>query len=169
MKQISLIVLLFTAVVIAVAACKEPADSLMCGDHRLLLTISIPDGHYKPKAEIPLTFAITNTSERNTFIPITLTYARDFDKDAKTCALGSGTYIICQKQNGEFLEFKGVRVRAIGPAQLLRAGQALKAYTIDLAKWFDLKPGTYDVQLLFTKRYSGFIDAASNRLTITVK
>ena len=169
MKQISVIVLLLLALVLSMCADKQSPDTKMCGDHGLLLTISVPEGPHKVKAEIPLTFTITNTIEKDVYIPIGFTYAHDFDKDAKACVIGSGTFIICQKQNGDYLTFKGVYTKVDGIAQTLKAGEELKTYTIDLAKCFDLTPGKYDVQLLFTKRYSGFIDAASNRITFSVR
>jgi hypothetical protein len=168
MKKISVIVLLLLALVLCMSADKKSPDTKICGDQGLLLTISLPKGLYKVKAEIPLTFTITNTNEKDMNIPIGFTYAHDFDKDAKTCAIGSGTFIICQKQNGDYLKFKGVYTKVDGIGQTLKTGEELKTYTINLAKCFDLTPGKYDVQLLFTKRYSGFIDAASNRITFSV-
>jgi len=169
MKQISVAAILLTALVFTVAATKEPVSTRTCGDRGLLLTISVPEGPHKAEGRIPLTFAIANTSRTDVHIPTGLTYARDYDKDAKTCLIGSGTFIICQKQAGDHLNFKGGYVKVSGPGRTLKRREELEAYTIDLAKCFNLTPGKYDVQLLFTKRYSGFIDAASNRITITVR
>ena len=147
----------------------EPASTPTCGDRGLLLSISVPKGPHEANGKIPLTFVITNTNKKDVLVPIGFTYYVRFDKDTKTCLIGSGTFIICQRQAGRHLKFKGHYARVSGAGQALKAGQELKAYTIDLAKCFDLTPGTYDVQFLFTKRYSGFIDAASNRITVTLK
>jgi len=56
-----------------------------------------------------------------------------------------------------------------GPGTLLKAKQELQPYTLDMAKCFDLPAGRYEVQLLFAKLKGGFLDGASNRITITVK
>ncbi len=169
MKRISLVALVLVALVLLGAAAKKGKTHRTCGDRGLLTAISVPAGPHKANAKIPLTLGITNTGNTPVHITSGFTYARDLDKDTKTCVIGSGTFIICQKQAGAYLKFKGGYVKVTGTGQLLKAGQKIKAYTIDLAKCFDLAPGKYDVQLLFTRRYSGFIDGASNRITITVK
>ena len=78
-------------------------------------------------------------------------------------------FLICQKADGDFLKFKGLAFKASEAGRKLAAGDTYQAMTVDLARCFDLEPGTYDVQLLFTTRYSGFVDAASNRITFTVR
>lgn len=169
MKQVPVAAVLLIGLVLVAGTAKERTTTRTCGDRGLLLTISVPGGPHKTKAKIPLTFVIANTNKKDVHIPVGFTYTRDFDKDAKTCVIGSGTFIMCQRQAGEYLKFKGGYAKVDGVPRTLKAGQELKAYTIDLAKCFDLGPGKYDVQLLFTKRYSGFVDAASNRITITLK
>ena len=169
MKRITVATILLTALVFTAAAAKQSPDTPTCGDRGLLLSISVPEGPHKAKAKIPLTFTVANTNQNDVYLPIGVTYARDYDKDAKTCVIGSGTFIICQKQGGDCLKFKGGYTKVDGIGQTVKAGQEIEAYSIDLAKCFDLSSGEYDVQLLFTKRYSGFVDAASNRITIKVE
>lgn len=169
MKKVSVVAILLTALILTAFAAKESANTQTCGDRGLLLRISVPEGPYKAKGKIPLTFVITNTSNRDVHMPTGFTYACNFDKDAKTCVIGSGTFIICQKQGGDHLKFKGGYAKISGEGKRLKPGQEIKAYTIDLSRCFYLTPGKYDVQLLFTRRYSGFIDGASNRITMTVK
>lgn len=171
MKRITAATILLTALVFTVAAAKQSPDTPTCGDRGLLLRISVPEGPHKAKAKIPLTFTVANTNQNDVYLPIGFTYARDFDKDAKTCVIGSGTFILCQKRyrRGDYLKFKGAYPKVNGTGQTVKAGQEIEAYSIDLAKCFDLSSGQYDVQLLFTRRYSGFLDGASNRITITVE
>ncbi len=169
MKKVSVVAILLTVLILTVYAARESANTRTCGDQGLLMTISAPEDPHKADARIPLTFVITNTNTYDVHMPTGFTYARNFDKGSGTCVIGSGTFIICQRQAAEHLKFKGHHTRVDGMGHILKAGQKLKAYTLDLTKCFDFTPGKYDIQLLFTKRYSGYIDAASNRITITVK
>ena len=128
--------------------------------------ISVPTGLYRTGAKIPLTLVLRNTSEKDVLIPVGATYARVTANGI--CLIGSGSYIVCRKRGGGYLQFKGGYVKATGVSRTLKAGQKITAFTIDLAKCFNLTPGTHDVQMVFTKKYSGFMDAASNRIAVTV-
>ncbi len=169
MKSITVAIILLTALVFTAAAAKQSPDTPTCGDRGLLLTISVLEGPHKAKAKIPLTLTVTNTNQSDMHLPTGFAYARDIDKDANTYLLGLGMFIICEKQAGDYLKFEGGYARVGGAGRTVKAGQEIEAYSIDLAKCFDLSSGEYDVQLLFTKRYSGFVDAASNRITIKVE
>jgi hypothetical protein len=139
-----------------------------CGDLGLLLSISTPKAMYQTEETVPLTFLIVNTNKYEMLLPTAFGQANTTETPA---SIPSGMFIICQSQKGQYLNYrdKVAIFKASGPGIPLRPGQQFTASTIDLTKFFDLAPGTYDIQLLFAKKYSGFIDAASNRITITVK
>jgi len=158
------VVLMFIVVVLVAAA--EQVKHKQCGDMGLLLKISTSKITYEIAEAIPLSFIIVNTNNHKMLLPTAFGNANT--AETPPC-ISSGMFIVCQSQKGQHLNFKGGYFKASGPGILLRPGQQFSASTTDLTKFFDLKPGTYDIQLLFTKRYSGFIDAASNRITITVK
>jgi len=158
----------FMALVCTVSLAQQPEGPPGCGDRGLLFAISAETPEREARGAIPLKFVITNTSKDSVHIPVGLTCA-EFDQSLGKYLIGSGVYVICQRSDGEFLKFKGSHIKASGPGKTLQAGKRVTAFTLDLAKCFDLAPGTYDVQLLFTRRYSGFADAASNRVTISVE
>ena len=154
------------AIAVALVAAGEAIKHQQCGDRGLLLSISTPKAIYQTAEAIPLTFVIINTNKAQIYMPVSFGHADTKETPFSIC---SGMFIICQNRKGEYLKFQGAYFKACGYLTMLKAGEEFKASTIDLAKFFDLAPGTYDIQLLFTKKYSGFIDAASNRITITVK
>jgi|WetSurMetagenome_2_1015567.scaffolds.fasta_scaffold27536_6 hypothetical protein len=169
MKRALLAVGLVSVLIVAGAVAAEKAAGPTCGDRGLLLKISLPDGPQKAGGPIPMQFSITNTGSANVDLPLNLTRGVDEDREVKMSLIGSGAYIICQTERGEFLKFKGGWVEADGLPTTLKAGEELKAYTLDLAKCFDLPPDRYEVQILFTKQHSGFLDGATNRVSLTVK
>ena len=166
MKRLIGIIVVFMAIAVALVAAGEAIKHQQCGDRGLLLSISTPKAIYQTAEAIPLTFVIVNTNKTQILIPTAFGYA---NTKKKPFSISSGMFIICQNQKGEYQKFQGAYFKASGPGTMLKAGEEFKASTTDLTKFFVLKAGTYDIQLLFTKRYSGFIDAASNRITITVK
>ena len=134
------------------------------GSRGLVFTVSMPTNEFAKSQAMSLSLVIKNTVQSPAAIPSL--FAHDEDSSV---ALRSGMFLICQKANGDFLNFKGLNFKASEAGRSLAAGDTCKAMTVDLARCFDLEPGTYDVQLLFTTRYSGFVDAASNRITFTVR
>ena len=130
MKTMSVGGILFAVVVIVASAGTEPDIRKTCGDRGLLLTISMPEGRHKPEARIPLTLTIANTSPDAVHLPSGFTYAQESDEGRKTVAIGSGTFIICQRQGGEYLTFKGGYAKVDGAGQTLKAGQAVKAFVV---------------------------------------
>ena len=157
------------ATVLTAAVAEESAPSPTCGDRGLLLTISVPEGPHKAATPLPLQFSITNTGLGDVILPNNLTYARSEDPELKVPVVGAGMFIICQTERGDFIKYKGAYIKIHGSGTTLKSKQELKAYSLDLAKCFDLPTGRYEVQLLFTRQHSGFLDGASNRITITVK
>ena len=134
------------------------------GSKGLVFTISQPTNSFGKAEAVPLSLAIKNTGQSATEVPSLLAH-----DEGSSVALRSGMFLICQKPNGDFLTFKGLHFKASEAGHNLAPGDAFHAMTVDLARCFDLEPGTYDVQLLFTTRYSGFVDAASNRITFTIR
>ena len=157
------------ATVLTAAVAEESAPSPTCGDRGLLLTISVPEGLQKVGGPIPLRFTIANTTTNDIRLPDNFTYGTSEDAETKIPVIGSGMFIICQTERGDFIKFKGHYARVDGLGTILKAKQELQPYTLDMAKCFDLPAGRYEVQLLFTRQHSGFLDGASNRITITVK
>jgi len=152
-----------TLVLIGYITKNKPA----CGDRGLLLTISVPGDRFNAGQVIPMTFDIKNAGSKDVSIPIGFRFANN-DRGTKLPHIGSGTFVICRNDKGDYLKFKGRHSKVSGVSLRLPPGEKIKAYTLDLSQCFDLKPGIYDIQLLFTKRYSGFIDGASNRITLKV-
>ena len=154
-----------TMLTIGISPCQaEQQMTKSVGLKGLVFTISQPTNSFGKAQAVPLSLVITNTGQSPTQIPSL--YAND---DGSSVALRSGMFLICQMPNGDFLKFKGLNFKASEAGRSLAAGDTCQAMTVDLARCFDLEPGTYDVQLLFTTRYSGFVDAASNRITFTVR
>jgi hypothetical protein len=147
--------------VLTAAVAEESAPSPTCGDRGLLLTISVSEGLQKVGGPI--------TTTNDIRLPNNITYGTSEDAETKMPVIGSGMFIICQTERGDFIKFKGYYARVDGLGTILKAKQELQPYTLDMAKCFDLPAGRYEVQLLFTRLHSGFLDGASNRITITVK
>jgi len=169
MKWYLIAVCSLIATVLTAAVAEESVPSPTCGDRGLLLTISVPEGPQKAATPLPLQFSITNTGLGDVILPNNLTFARSEDLEGKVPVIGSGMFIICQTERGDFIKYKGYYAKVSGPGTTLKSKQELKVYSLDLAKCFDLPAGRYEVQLLFTRQHSGFLDGASNRITITVK
>jgi len=157
------------ATVLTAAVAEESAPSPTCGDRGLLLTISVPEGPQKVGGPIPLRFTIANTTTNDIRLPSNFTYGTSEEAKTKMPTIGAGMYIICQTERGDFIKYKGYYAEASGRGTILKAKQEVQPYTLDIAKCFDLPAGRYEVQLLFTRQHSGFLDGASNRITITVK
>ena len=134
------------------------------GSKGLAFTIYQPTNSFVKGQSVLLTLVVKNTGQSPTQIPSLFAH-----EEGSSVTLRSGMFVICQKANGDFLKFKGLCLKASEAGRSLGAGETYRAMTLDLARCFDLEPGTYDVQLLFTTRYSGFVDAASNRITFTVR
>jgi len=158
----------FIAGTLTLAMASDTKEHKQCGDLGLLLSISTPKATYQTAETVPLTFLIVNTNKHERFLPTAFGQANTTETPA---SIPWGMFIVCQSQKGQYLNYrdKVAFFKASGSGILLEPGQQFTASTIDLSKFFDLAPDTYDIQLLFAKKYSGFIDAASNRITITVK
>jgi hypothetical protein len=169
MKRTLLALGLIGAVVAAAAWAGKAPSEPACGDRGLLLRIAVPDGPQKAGEALPMKFSVTNTGPAEMLLSPNLLYALDEEPAIKKPVVGSGLFVICQTERGDFVKFKGGWVKASGPGTPLKAGEELKAYTLDLAKCFDLAPGKYEVQLLFTRDHSGFLDGASNRVKLIIQ
>ncbi len=146
MKIISANVAFYAAVVALAAVQAQADDRLACGDRGLLLTISVPQGTYKADAQIPLTLDVLNTGQEQIHTPTGFTYTGESRDSAKTVIIGSGTYIICEDQKtGKSVSFKGLHAKVSGPGRTVKAGEKIKAYTLDLKKCFNLEAGRCDV------------------------
>jgi hypothetical protein len=169
MKYCLLAVGLIGVMLVAAVRAGDAPPVLTCGDRGLLMKITVPEGPQKAGEAIPMKLSITNTTAADVQLPNNLTYAVDADPGLNKPMVGAGVFIVCQTESGDFLKYKGGYVKASGSGTPVKAGQELKAYTLDLAKCFDLPAGRYEVQLLFTTKHSGFLDGASNRISITIK
>ncbi len=134
------------------------------GSKGLVFAISQPTNLFTKGQAVSLSLVVRNAGQSPIRIPSL--FAHD---EGSSVALRSGMFLICQKANGAFLAFKGLYFKASEAGRSLGAGEVYKAMTIDLSRCFDLEAGTYDVQLLFATRDSGFVDAASNRIAFTVR
>ena len=165
MKRIAVCMMLvvFLGVGLVVIAGPGYSRGASVGSMGLTFSISQPEAEFTESEPIPLNLVIKNGSEHQRMIPSLFVNVKD-----DPISLRSGMYMICQKGT-DILPFKGAYFKTSGVGVTLTPGATHEAFELDLSKCFDLKGGTYDIQLLFTTRYSGFVDAASNRLTFTVK
>jgi hypothetical protein len=168
MKRTLLALGLIGAVVAAAAWAGKAPSEPACGDRGLLLKIAVPDGPQKAGEALPMKFSVTNTGPADAMIPIGLAHAVSEDAQTKMPAVCEGTYIICQTEQGDFVKYKGHYAFIDGLVTALKPGEELQAGTVDLSKCFDLKPGKYEVQLLFARLNGALIDGASNRVSITI-
>ncbi len=125
--------------------------------------ISLPKKTFQSGDEISLKLVIKNTSGDKIIIPSS--YA---NLEGSRINLRSGMFIICQRNTAEYMPFKGKYFKASEAGYNLKPNDSYVAMQIDLTKCFDIQPGKYDIQLLFATKYSGFVDAASNRLTFEI-
>jgi hypothetical protein len=133
------------------------------GSMGLIFTVSLPKEEFEQSEAVPLKLVIKNGSQQEQTIPSLFVNAED-----ESISIRSGMYLICQK-GAQVLVFKGTYFKTSETGRTLESGASYEAFELDLHRCFDLEAGTYDIQLLFTTRYSGFVDAASNRLTYTVR
>ena len=133
------------------------------GSRGLLFTVSLPKARFARAEAIPLRLIVKNAAAEAQRVPSLRPNVHD-----KPPSIRSGMYLICQ-QGERILPFKGGYFKRSEPGIELKPGAAHPAFELDLRLCFDLGPGSYDVQILFTTRYSGFVDAASNRLTFTIE
>jgi hypothetical protein len=133
------------------------------GSTGLIFTISLPKTEFSDSDPIPLMFVVQNGGTIQQRFP---SVCGGEDKSGFPF-LRSGAYLICQRRR-DVLRFKGGYAKA-HERRALEPGESHKAFDLDLNKCFDLGPGTYEVQLLFSAaRNSPFPDGASNRLTFTI-
>jgi hypothetical protein len=133
------------------------------GSMGLIFSVSLPEDEFEESGAVPLKLVIKSSSQHERLIPSVFVNAKD-----DPVSIRSGMYLICQKGT-HVLAFKGAYFKTSETGHKLESGATHEAFELDLSKCFDLEAGTYDIQLLFTTRYSGFVDAASNRLTFEVK
>ena len=131
------------------------------GSLGLVFSAALPKDQFTEGEAIPFELTVVNATEQQRTIPAV------FVQD-DPLVIRSGMYLICQQDRTTLL-FQGLFFKASEAGLDIKPGGSHRAFTLDLAKCFDLVPGTYDIQVLFSTRYSGFVDAASNRLTLTVK
>ncbi len=133
----------------------------------LVFALSTPKNQYMDGESIPLTLTLRNTRDFQIRIPGGL-YA---NADEVPPSLMSGIQVICQSRHngGPILPFKGNFFKSFSVGREVRSGETFTAIKgLDLTQCFDLNPGQYDIQILFHNRYSGFINAASNRISLTI-
>jgi len=165
MKNTMSSLLVATMLAISISpCCAEEQVTESVGSKGLVFTIYQATNSFAKGQAVSLSLVVKNSGQSPIQIPSFIAH-----DEGSSVALRSGMFLICQKANGDFLKFKGLHFKISEAGRSLGIGESYQAMTIDLARCFDLEPGTYDVQLLFTTRYSGFVDAASNRITFTVR
>jgi hypothetical protein len=163
MKRVAIRVIMLASVMALVFfVSRGYARAASVGSRGLVFTISLPKSEFEESEAVPLKLVIKNSSQHEQTIPSLFVNAQD-----EPISVRSGMYLICQK-GVQILAFKGATFKQAGTGHTLEPGAAYEAFELDLTKCFDLEAGAYDIQLLFTTRYSGFVDAASNRLRFRV-